>query len=97
VLAELLKYIRDDDTVRITSLDRLGRDTRDLDSIVAEITDKGAAVEFVNENSTVDKNWASTMDSLMLGILAAFSEFEKRQRKERQAQGQICPTIGTQR
>jgi len=86
-LAELLGYIRDDDTVRIASMDRLGRDTRDLYNIVAEITDKGAAVEFVSENITVDKNGASPMDALMLGILAAFAEFERRRIKERQAEG----------
>lgn len=86
-LAELLEYIRDDDTVRVASMDRLGRDTRDLYNIVAEITDKGAAVEFVNENITVDKNGASPMGSLMLGILAAFAEFERRRIKERQAEG----------
>src|SRR5699024_3341482 len=48
---------------------------------------KGAAVQFVNENITVDKNGASPMDSLMLGILAAFAEFERRRIKERQAEG----------
>ena len=86
-LAELIEYIRDGDTVRIASMDRLGRDTRDLYNIVAEITDKGAAVQFINENITVDKNGASPMDSLMLGILAAFAEFERRRIRERQAEG----------
>lgn len=86
-LAELLEYIRDDDTVRIASMDRLGRDTRDLYNIVTEVTNKGAAVEFINENITVDKNGAAPMDSLMLGILAAFAEFERRRIRERQAEG----------
>jgi DNA invertase Pin-like site-specific DNA recombinase len=86
-LADLIGYIRDGDTVRIASMDRLGRDTRDLYNIVAEITDKGAAVQFINENITVDKNGASPMDSLMLGILAAFAEFERRRIRERQAEG----------
>ena len=86
-LADLLDYIRDNDIVRIASMDRLGRDTRDLYNIVADITDKGAAVEFLNENITVDKNGSSPMDSLMLGILAAFAEFERRRIKERQAEG----------
>lgn len=75
------------DIVRIASMDRLGRDTRDLYNIVAEITDKGAAVEFVSENLTVDKNGASPMGSLMLGILAAFAEFGRRRIRERQAEG----------
>ena len=86
-LAELIGYIRDGDTVRVASMDRLGRDTRDLYNLVAEITDKGAVVEFVNENITVDKNGASPLDSLMLGILAAFAEFERRRIRERQAEG----------
>jgi DNA invertase Pin-like site-specific DNA recombinase len=77
----------ENDTVRVASMDRLGRDTRDLYNIVAEITNKDAAVEFVNENITVDKNGASPLDSLMLGILAAFAEFERRRIRERQAEG----------
>src|SRR5699024_12657129 len=81
-LAELLDYIRDDDTVRIASMDRLGRDTRDLYNIVAEMTDKGTAVEFVSENITVDRDGASPLDSLMLGILAAFAEFERKRIRE---------------
>ncbi len=86
-LAELLDYMRDGDTVRVVSMDRLGRDTRDLYNLVAEITDKGAAVEFINENISVDKNGTSPLDSLMLGILAAFAEFERNRIKERQAEG----------
>lgn len=86
-LADLIDYIRHDDTVRIASMDRLGRDTRDLYNLVSEITEKGAAVEFVNERITVDKNGASPLESLMLGILAAFAEFERRRIKERQAEG----------
>src|SRR5699024_1018709 len=84
-LAELLEYIRDDDTVRIASMDRLGRDTRDLYNIVAEMIAKGVAVDFVNEHITVDKNGASPMDSLILGILAAFAAVGRRRIEERQA------------
>ena len=86
-LTELMDYIRDGDTVRVASMDRLGRDTRDLYNLVAEMTDKGAAVEFVNENITIDREGASPLDSLMLGILAAFAEFERKRIRERQAEG----------
>lgn len=86
-LAELIAYVRDGDTVRVASMDRLGRDTRDLYNLVEEITQKGATVEFVSERITVDRNGASPLDSLMLGILAAFAEFERRRIKERQAEG----------
>lgn len=86
-LQELTGYIREGDTVRVASMDRLGRDTRDLYNLVAEMTDKGAAVEFVAENITVDREGASPLDSLMLGILAAFAEFERTRIRERQAEG----------
>ena len=86
-LAELMRYVQTGDTVRVASMDRLGRDTRDLYNLVAELTDKGAAVEFINENITVDQQGSSPLDSLMLGILAAFAEFERRRIKERQAEG----------
>jgi DNA invertase Pin-like site-specific DNA recombinase len=62
-------------------MDRLGRDTRDLYNIVAEITDKGAALEFVNENITVDKK-ACVSDGLVdAGDSWAFVEFERRRIK----------------
>ena len=48
-LADLIAYVRDADTVRVASLDRLGRDTRDLHALVDELTAKGCAVEFVSE------------------------------------------------
>lgn len=86
-LTELLGYIRDGDTVRVASMDRLGRDTRDLYNLVAEMTGQGAAVEFVHENIVVDKSGSSPLDSLMLGILAAFAEFERKRIRERQAEG----------
>ena len=55
-LAELMKYVREGDLVKVASMDRLGRDTRDLYAIVDELTDKGCAVQFVSERITVDKS-----------------------------------------
>ena len=89
-LAELMRYVREGDLVKVASMDRLGRDTRDLYAIVDELTDKGCAVQFVSERITVDKSGTSPVDGLMLGILAAFAEFERRRIKERQAEG-IAP------
>ncbi|WP_206496801.1 recombinase family protein [Micrococcus sp. KRD077] len=86
-LAELMRYVREGDLVKVPSMDRLGRDTRDLYAIVDELTAKGCAVQFVSERITVDKSGTSPVDGLMLGILAAFAEFERRRIKERQAEG----------
>lgn len=57
---------------------RLGRAARDRCNLVAEATDKAAAVEFVNENVTMGCDGASPLDSLMLAILAAFAEVERK-------------------
>ena len=86
-LAELMKYVREGDLVKVASMDRLGRDTRDMYAIVDELTGKGCAVQFVSEWITVDKSNTSPMDGMMLGVLAAFAEFERRRVKERQAEG----------
>lgn len=86
-LTALMDYTREGDTVRVASMDRLGRDTRDLYNIVAELTASDVAVHFVNENLTIDQNGTSPLDSLMLGILAAFADFERKRIRERQAEG----------
>jgi DNA invertase Pin-like site-specific DNA recombinase len=86
-LAKLMDYIRDGDTVRVASMDRLGRSTRDLFDLVDEIAAKGAAVEFIKERITVDKNGSSPIDALMLGVMASFAEFERNLIRERQAEG----------
>lgn len=76
-LRELIDYVRDGDTVKVASMDRLGRNARDLHGLVEEITIKGATVEFIRENITVDQHGGSPMESLMLSILAAFAQFER--------------------
>lgn len=86
-LAKLMDYIREGDTVRVASMDRLGRSTRDLFSLVDEIAAKGAAVEFLKERITVDKDGSSPIDALMLGVMASFAEFERNLIRERQAEG----------
>lgn len=86
-LADLITYLRAGDTVQIASMELLGHDTRDLCKVVAGLTNKGAVVAYVNDNITVDKHGSSPLDFLMLGILAAFAEFERRRIRERQAEG----------
>lgn len=68
-------------------MDRLGRDTRDLCNLMAEMTDQDAAVEVVNESITVNHDGASPLDSSMLGILAAIAEFERTRIREQQDEG----------
>lgn len=86
-LEELVRYVRDGDEVQVVSMDRLGRNTRDLYSIMEEITDKGASVRFLSEDIVVSKDATKPVQSLMLSLLAGIAEFERSQIRERQAAG----------
>lgn len=86
-LSDCLAYIRDGDTVRIASMDRLARSLTDLQQLVDEIVAKGAEVHFVKENQTYSAHNSNSMGRLLLQILGAFAEFERNLIRERQAEG----------
>ena len=46
----MLGYVREGDTIRVASLDRLARNLDDLRRLVYELTAKGVRVEFVKES-----------------------------------------------
>ena len=51
-LEELLRFIRDGDTLGVHSMDRLARNLDDLRSLVQKLTRKGVRIEFLKENVT---------------------------------------------
>lgn len=85
-LVELLKFVRDGDTVVVHSMDRLARNLDDLRRTVRELTDRGVAVEFVKEQLTFTCE-DSPMATLLLSVMGAFAEFERALIRERQAEG----------
>ena len=86
-LAECIRYVRDGDVVRVSSMDRLARSLRDLRDIVDEISAKGASVTFVKEQQTYGANTGDAIGQLMLNLLGAFAEFERSLIRERQSDG----------
>lgn len=86
-LTHAIDYIREGDTFRVYSIDRLARSLQDLTKIVADITDKGASIEFVKEHLTFTTSATSPTDKLMFHLLGAFAEFERALIKERQREG----------
>ena len=86
-LNKLIDYARQGDHIRVASLDRLGRDTRDLYSIVDTLTDKGCTVTFVSESITVSKDGSSPMQKLFLTFLSGMAQFERARILERQREG----------
>ena len=83
ILAECLNYLREGDIFYIHSIDRLARNLIELQNIVSSLVDKGVEVRFYTENLTFSKG-SSPMQELMLQVLGAFAQFERKLIRERQ-------------
>ncbi|TIS90596.1 recombinase family protein [Mesorhizobium sp.] len=81
-----LKFLRKGDTLVITKIDRLARNTRTLGEIVDDLHSRGIGLKVLQfGNETVDTTGA--YGRLMLNMFAAFAEFERDLMKERQKEG----------
>ena len=85
-LSTALAYVRDGDTLRVPSMDRLARNLEDLLGVVRELTAKGVRVEFMKEGQTFTGD-DSPMATLLLSLLGAVASFERSLIRERQAEG----------
>lgn len=89
-LQKMLDYIRDDDVVIVTELDRLGRNNNDLTKIMGAIKSKGATLDilsFPSLRGIEDNNLRQLMNNLILELYKYQAESERRRIKERQRQG----------
>ena len=86
-LNEMLAYVREGDTVMVHSIDRLARNLVDLKGIVSKLNAKGVSVVFSKENLTFSAGESNPMSDLMLSMMGAFAEFERRLINERQREG----------
>ena len=57
------------------------------DSNVTKIKEKGASISFITEKLKFDGSSDNALDKLLLQILGAFAEFERKIIKSRQAEG----------
>jgi DNA invertase Pin-like site-specific DNA recombinase len=78
-----LDFIREGDTMVVTRLDRLARSTAHLLQIVETIERKGAALRVLSLNLDT----ATATGRLMLTMLGAIAEFERKLMLERQREG----------
>ena len=85
-LINLLDFVREDDRVICSSMDRLARNLVDLRNIVKQITDEGASIEFLKEG-LIFSGEDSAMAKLLLNMMGAVAEFEVALLKERQLEG----------
>ena len=87
-LVAMLEYLREGDTVHVHSIDRLARNTNDLNDLVNSLNDRGITIIFHKENLIFSHDVAqSAINKLMFQMLAAFAEFERSMIRERQKEG----------
>ncbi|MGL1933302.1 MAG: recombinase family protein [Desulfotalea sp.] len=86
-LKAMLDYIREGDTIHIYSIDRLARNLIDLNKIVLQIKELGAAIKFQKENLIFGAGDSEALSDLLFNFLGSFAQFELSLIKERQAEG----------
>lgn len=86
-LKALLDYVREGDEIFIHSLDRLGRNTKDLIELMDIFKKKGVVVHFHKNKMTFNPDESNPMNNLMFTMLSAFSQFERDLMLERQREG----------
>jgi DNA invertase Pin-like site-specific DNA recombinase len=86
-LNEMLKFVRDGDTIFVHSMDRLARNLDDLRKLVNKLTDKNISITFVKENLTFSKDDSNPISKLILSVVGSIAEFERSLIKERQLEG----------
>jgi DNA invertase Pin-like site-specific DNA recombinase len=67
-LEEMIKFVRDGDTVLVHSMDCLARNLEDLRSIVRRLTAKKVRVEFVKEQLSITGD-DNAMANLLLNVI----------------------------
>ena len=80
---EMMAFVRAEDIVIVESISRIARNTRDLLSIVSELTEKG--VEFVSLKESIDTT--TPQGRFMLTVFGALAELERENILERQREG----------
>ena len=89
-LRDLIEFAREGDEVQVHSLDRLGRDMRDLLEIIETLNRRGVSVVFSAERLAFRAGKDAEDDPfarLQLHMMAAFAQFERAIILKRQREG----------
>ncbi|WP_195542748.1 recombinase family protein [Massiliimalia timonensis] len=82
-LKKMMDYIREGDTIVVESISRFARNTKDLLSLVEELTQKGVA--FVSLKESIDT--ATPQGQFMLTVFGAMAQLERDCILQRQREG----------
>lgn len=83
VLKDMIAFSREKDTILVSDISRLARSTRDLLSILAEVTSKG--VGFISLKESIDTT--TPQGRFVLTIFGALAELERESILQRQKEG----------
>ncbi|MGM0241327.1 recombinase family protein [Enterococcus sp. AZ103] len=89
-LLRALDYLRERDTFLVTSLDRLGRNSKDIKDLLQQIKNKGANIEILDLPSfagVTDPTLRELLSNLVIEVFSYVAETERTKIKERQEQG----------
>ncbi|TRO95362.1 recombinase family protein [Glycocaulis profundi] len=82
-LAAALDFIRENDVLMVTKLDRLARSVADLMKIIETIRHRGASLKIL----AIGMETETATGKLMMGVMASVAEFEREIMLERQREG----------
>lgn len=82
-LQTVIEFLRTDDELMVTRLDRLGRDTRDVLNIIHDCEQRGAFVTILDPHVST----RGEMGHMVLTVLGMVAQMERRFIKERQREG----------
>ena len=82
-LKAMMEFVREGDVVIVESISRFARSTRDLLTLVEELTGKG--VQFVSQKEAIDTE--TPQGKFMLTVFGAMAELEREQTLQRQKEG----------
>lgn len=80
--AELLRYVREGDSIHVYAVDRLGRDALDVQATVRALMERGVTVEIQGLGRI-----AAGVGELILAVLAQVADMERKRIMERTAAG----------
>lgn len=88
-LKALMKYVREDDTVEVVSLDRLSRNYKDIQRLVQELKNKGVSliVDNLPQTHTGNNLVDQFMLDMMINLMGFVAQNEREKIRERQRQG----------
>lgn len=82
-LKAMMEFVREGDVVIVESISRFARSTRDLLTLVEQLTDK--KVGFVSQKEAIDTE--TPQGKFMLTVFGAMAELEREQTLQRQKEG----------